>query len=189
MTSSRRPARGRSRLGVLAGLLLLTIPGFALGSLAGLLWEDPGLVAAYVFGRTQVVALAPGAQPEAVAQLEETPPDDVALPAVAAAPARPVAVPEAPRREAALKPTPHAAAGGRVAIQVGAFGEKSAADQLADSLRDKGYPVYVAAGEASGSARWRVRVGPLRTREEGEREAARLKREERLPTWVLEEDP
>ena len=40
----------------------------------------------------------------------------------------------------------------------------------------------------SGSARWRVRVGPWPTRDAGERAADRLKREERLPTWVLEED-
>jgi cell division septation protein DedD len=33
-----------------------------------------------------------------------------------------------------------------------------------------------------------VRVGPFATREEADRSAARLKAEERLPTWVLDED-
>jgi DedD protein len=122
------------------------------------------------------------------------------LPSVAAAPAPRPAAPEAPGRAGAAPERAARAPGriaraaaeaptarGRVSVQVGAFVEKSAADELAGSLRQKGYAAYVAAGEAGGSARWRVRVGPLPTREEGERQAARLKREERLPTWVLDE--
>jgi cell division septation protein DedD len=206
VTAPRRRARGRSRLGVLLGLALLTIPGFGLGALAGLLWEEPGLVAAYLFGRTEAVALPAGAHPGAAGQEGEGLPSVAAgqegegLPSVAAAPAPRPAAPEAPGRAGAAPERAARAPGriaraaaeaptarGRVSVQVGAFVEKSAADELAGSLRQKGYAAYVAAGEAGGSARWRVRVGPLPTREEGERQAARLKREERLPTWVLDE--
>ena len=75
---------------------------------------------------------------------------------------------------------------GRFLVQVGAFAERGGADRLAGRLQEKGYSVGVSADPA-GSGRWRVRVGPQATREEGERTAGRLEREERLPTWVLEE--
>ncbi len=175
MSAPRRSGR-RSRLAVPAALALVAIPGFGLGVLGGLLWEEPALVAAYFLGGTQAVALG-GSAPDADPAPEEP------LPAVAAAPASaPVA------RAPARPPAPPAAGGGHVAVQVGAFAERAGAERLAASLERKGYAVYVVAGESGGAARWRVRVGPLGSREAGEREAAKLKREERLPTWVLEED-
>ena len=74
-------------------------------------------------------------------------------------------------------------------MQVGAFAESSAAEELASSLRSSGLPVYVSpSAAAAGDQRWRVRVGPLATREEADRIAARLKTKEKLPTWVLTED-
>ena len=61
--------------------------------------------------------------------------------------------------------------------------------KLASSLRSSGLPVYVSpSAAAEGDQRWRVRVGPLATREEADRIAARLKAKEKLPTWVLSED-
>ena len=74
-----------------------------------------------------------------------------------------------------------------MAVQVGAFSESRAAEKLAADLRAKGYPVYLSPGAGSGDARWRVRVGPLASKEEAGRTAARLKVEEKLPTWVLSE--
>ena len=76
---------------------------------------------------------------------------------------------------------------GHFSVQVGAFAEGRAAEDLAATLRGKGYPVYVSAGAGAGSARWRVRVGPLASREAADRTASRLKAEERLPTWVVDE--
>ena len=74
-------------------------------------------------------------------------------------------------------------------MQVGAFAESRAAEQLAQSLRSSGLPVYVSpSAAAEGEQRWRVRVGPVATREEAERIASRLKSKEKLPTWVLTED-
>ena len=80
------------------------------------------------------------------------------------------------------------ASAARFAVQVGAFAESHSAERLADALRGKGFDVYVSAGASSGEPRWRVRVGPLPSREEAERVATRLKAEEKLPTWVLDED-
>ena len=65
---------------------------------------------------------------------------------------------------------------------------REAAERLAASLRDKGFSVYVSPGARAGEARWRVRVGPLATREEAERAASRLKKVEKLPPWILSED-
>jgi cell division septation protein DedD len=70
---------------------------------------------------------------------------------------------------------------------VGAFSEKSAAKTLADSLRARGYRVYLAPTEDQPTS-WRVRVGPVATRPEAEKAARKLETAEKLPTWVLGED-
>jgi cell division septation protein DedD len=70
-------------------------------------------------------------------------------------------------------------------IQVGAFGTGESAEQVANELRRKGYPVRVLRPELDD--RWRVRVGPIVGRVEADRIAERLKVEEQLPTWVLRE--
>ncbi len=185
MSAPRGRPAGGTRVGALLGLALLAVPGFLLGGLAGVVWQDPGLVTSYLLGRTEEVAWGVRSQPpQAPAEPEEAP-EEVALPAVAAPPER---GPESAPRPPARSPTPPPPTGdGGVAVQVGAFADKPSAERLAGSLRDKGYPAYLAPG-GTGSARWRVRVGPWPTRDAGERAAARLKREERLPTWVLEED-
>ncbi len=189
MSAPRRRPAGGSRVGALLGLALLAVPGFLLGGLAGVVWQDPGLIASYLLGRTAEVAWGPRSElleAPAGTPAELEAPEEVALPAVAAPPEpRPESVPR-PLERAAPPPPPPAGEGG-VAVQVGAFADKPSAERLAGSLRDKGYPAYLAPG-GTGSARWRVRVGPWPTRDAGERAAARLKREERLPTWVLEED-
>jgi len=71
-----------------------------------------------------------------------------------------------------------------VAVQVGAFSDRRAADQLIARLRSDGFQAYASAG--AGSA-WRVRVGPFRDRSGADQAAARLRRDQKLPTWVLEE--
>ena len=73
-------------------------------------------------------------------------------------------------------------------MQVGAFAESSTAERLAERLREKGWQVYVSPGARAGESRWRVGVGPHPTREAASRAASRLKAQEKLPTWVLDED-
>ena len=180
-------ARRRSLLGTLFLLGILVVLGFTVGAVSGLLWEEPRLVVAYLTGDTTEIAW----DVDSDAEVEiEAPPAREAPPAVAAAPPEATeAAPEAPR-EPAGEPPPRTvpAASGRFAIQVGAFGTSEAAERLAGSLRARGYPSYVTPGTRSGDARWRVRVGPLAVREEADRLAVRLKRDEKLPTWVLDED-
>lgn len=183
--TGRRARRGRGWLFSLLGLALVAIPGFALGLFAGVLWEDPGLILGDLAGDTEEVAWGP--QPAADAPAEPVPGGDEAAaagtpPDVAAAP--PAAPPSLPTADRAVAPR-----AGKLSVQVGAFGESRAAEQLAESLRSSGLPVYVSpSAAAAGEQRWRVRVGPIATREEAERIASRLKAKEKLPTWVLTED-
>jgi len=105
------------------------------------------------------------------------------LPAVAAPriAARPVAAPRVgPISPAAGSPP----AKRQWAIQVGAFSDESAAAELADGLGAKGYPVELVPS-AGRQSRFRVRVQPVPGEAEAKAMADRLKRDERLPTWVL----
>ncbi len=152
---------------------MLTAGGFGLGALAGALWEEPRLMAGFVAGETEEVPWG----------------SDRPLPEVTAA---------GPRAREATPPTPDAdrsvaeearpGRGSRFAVQVGAFTDSAAAERLAESLRGKGFRVTVSGSAVGGGSRWRVRVGPMETREAAERSAARLKTEEMLPTWVLDEE-
>jgi DedD protein len=192
----RRSRRGRGWLFSLLALALVAIPGFALGLFAGVLWEDPGLILGDLAGDSDEVAWGPPTEADATAAAGAAPaegaePDAgeaVSAPAdVAAAP--PPAPAPAPLPSADRAAAPGARAAGKLAVQVGAFAESRAAEQLAESLRGAGLPVYVSpSAAAEGQQRWRVRVGPVATREEADRIASRLKTKEKLPTWVLTED-
>ncbi len=199
---------GRSRsLGMtILLLLLIAVPGFGLGLVFGVAWEEPGLLGSHLLGGTTEVAawsprettrdpdaeLAPVVdEPPALPEVSaEGPPEPPPPARRAAAPPRAPAPQPSRAASSAMPPEPPpvpAGAPGRFAVQVGAFGEATAAERLAGQLRDKGYPVYVSPGVAAGEPRWRVRVGPLPAREQAEAHAARLKSAEQLPTWVLDE--
>lgn len=128
----------------------------------------PGKVAATIEPPPKA-PLRPRARPSS----EPTPP----TPAVAAAP-RLRAAADVPI--AARAPLPESATAW--AIQVGAFSDETAAAGLADSLRGR-FPVEVLPA-GSESRRWRVRVQPIASEAEARETAERLKRDERLPTWV-----
>jgi DedD protein len=179
--ATRKSARSVGWLRATLGLSLLAIAGFAVGLFSGVLYEEPTVVASYLLGETSEVVFGAG---DSAAELPpvaaETPAPNLPAPNLPA-PTRTAAPAPAPAPVAAPMPS------GRVAVQVGAFGDNAAAEKLAGRLRKRGFPVYVSPGTGDGSVRWRVRVGPLATREDAERAAARLKRDEGLPTWVLEE--
>ena len=171
--------------------------GFAVGVIAGITWEEPGLVVGYLSGQTEGINWGGDAEgPEAgdlAADGAISQASSVAAPpplglrkapdATVSDRARSVAgAGVSPAREAA--PTRPAAG---FAVQVGAFSEKRAAQALSDLLRARGYPVYLSPTEGR-PASWRVRVGPLGTRPEAEKTARRLETAEKLPTWVLGED-
>ena len=198
---AERSKRGHPILGAV-GLALLAVPGFALGVLVGVAWEDPGLLMSHLLGRSVEApwgsvasrepepldadagrALPPPVQPAARIAKKQLP--DVAAPAPKPSPR----VAKLPPTATRLRPEVLSPGGNeRFAVQVGAFAESRSAEGLVEQLRVKGFRAYVSPSAKPGSARWRVRVGPLPTRERAEGVAARLEAEEKLPTWVLDEN-
>lgn len=175
MARTERRRRGPSRFATVMGALLIVLSGFAAGALAGFTFEEPGLVFAYLTGRTVDVDLA---------SLDAEGP----IPPVAAPGPSPLGSGEPTEQPAAdatagAAPSPSAAPPDGFAVQVGAFESPSSADRLRGSLLEHGLPAYVVEGD--GNSRWRVRVGPLATRGEAEQLAQRLRAEHRLPTWIL----
>jgi len=189
-----RDAAGSSWLAALVGIVFLIVAGFGVGMVAGVVWEDPGLIFAYVTGETEEVAWdgSSDAAPDVAARASE--PERLVDPqlrrtaAIESTATEPAAPPSPVEPEPSAPPAVAAAPTGKVAVQVGAFESSEAAERLAESLKGRGYPVYVSPGAKAGNSRWRVRVGPLATREEAEATAARLKKSQKLPTWILNED-
>ena len=105
------------------------------------------------------------------------------LPAVAAAP--PARREAPPLRDVSSIPEATARAG--FSVQVGAFADGGAAEDVRQLLRSRGFDSYVIPASTSGDGKWRVRVGPVPSKADAEALASRLKSEERLPTWVLSE--
>lgn len=176
MADRQRNGSGPSWLATLAGALLLIVAGFSIGLVAGAAYEEPSLLVDHLAGETTEVPLpesAPAPVHEDVRDASDAEPE-----AAARAPGRPVAAPPV------SSPPP---AGG-FAVQVGAFATASAAENLASELRRLGHAGYVA-DEGGSGARYKVRVGPIASRAEADALAGELKREQRLPTWVLAREP
>ena len=193
-TARRQTARNRSTRndGVLAwtvtlfGGLALIIAGFSSGVLLGVMTEEPQLVTGHLAGRGESVpwtTIEQNAAPEA-----EMPRETVVAhvaPAIKDAPVPPAPVAPKPRR---ALPNVAASPPSGFAIQVGALSTSEAARAMIAKLAAKGYKSYVAAGAAARDGRWRVRIGPFDTREAADRQAAVIKNEQQLPTWVLSEE-
>jgi len=204
-TRRERGSVGHGWLSTILGVLVLVAGGFALGLFFGVVFEEPELVAGHVAGRSSEIDWSAERVVAAGGDVGSAPEPSAAVDPAAPAETAPVAAPpiDRPRTVAEARPAPRAlppvgapapkrvepktpaAAGARFVIQVGAFGTSKAADGVAGRLRAAGYPVQVIAPQSDD--RWRVRVGPLPTREEADATARRLKAEERLPTWVLRE--
>lgn len=201
---------GLGWLATIGGAGVLLVLGFGIGLVAGSALEEPDLVAKHLAGEGTELPLpeaapaprpapAPGA--DAPAARGSEPP---APPATQASdfdtgdgreklPPEPQAVGPAAKPEPAAKPAPRAPAPAVAArpsgfaIQVGAFTDRRAADELVASLRGDRLRAYVAEGGPGEAAPFRVRVGPYATRAEAGDEAARLQARRRLPTWVIAE--
>lgn len=132
---------------------------------------------------------------------DDAPVEETELPAVAAAPPRQASpfrdigsLPETGRSApppAAPAPSVRSRAEevplSGFAVQVGAFSDALAAAEVREKLLGHGFDSYVIPASRAGDGKWRVRVGPVPTREAADSLAGRLKSEERLPTWVLSE--
>jgi DedD protein len=106
-------------------------------------------------------------------------------PAAASSPAAPA---EAKASTAAeTKPAAsEAKADGIVWIQVYSSTNGVHAREIAARLRKAGYKVALADFEKDGQTQTRVRVGPYPSRDKADPVAARLRREQRLDTWVTD---
>lgn len=185
---------GPGWLVTLFGAALLLAAGFAVGIVVGAVREEPAMWLQYVTGNSATLP-APAAVPPATVP----PPTPTAAPAREGAPpaAPPPAAPSQRSSQAVLAPAAPSeplpaiasapAAGTRFAVQVGAFAQSSEAEKLEAQLKRKGLPAYVQPATGAPDSRWRVRIGPLASRDEADRVATRLKTQDKLPVWVLEE--
>lgn len=175
----------------LARLVLLVGIGFAAGLAIGVLSQEPELLAGHLRGDGESIALtSPALDENDVSEEPATSEREVVRAEVereavmksAAEEPRTEPLPIVAARPPASSADPQAFRGW--AIQVGAFSDEAAAKGLARALDAKGYPTELL--EASEDAqRWRVRIQPIRGEAKARELAAKLKRVERLPTWVI----
>jgi DedD protein len=90
----------------------------------------------------------------------------------------------APTPAPGMAATAPATAGGKIAVQVGAFKTRNEADALAKRLSGRGYAVYVMAPTSDGKAVYRVRVGNYASADEAQRVSAKLTSQEKLKPWI-----
>jgi len=182
--------RGPGLIWSLVGAMLLAGVGFGLGLGVGASWEDPDLLVTALAGERRSLALP---EPTPEARVAAPPPlgsrDPETVPAVSAPPSEASAgsaasapvPPEPPAAHAGEAPAPGSAPSAGFSVQVGAFSDRSAAGGLEQRLEEGGLPTFVTGAAGQGPQRWRVRVGPVSTRDEAERLAGRLKREHGRP--------
>jgi cell division protein FtsN len=105
--------------------------------------------------------------------------------AAAAPPSAPA--PSEAKAPAETKPAAsEATADGTVWIQVYSSTNGVHAREIAARLRKAGFKVVLADFEKDGQTQTRVRVGPFPSRDKADPVAARLRREQRLDTWVTD---
>lgn len=127
-------------------------------------------------------------RPEAAAPADSAREDEKKPPTVTAAASRPVAAAAKPapaasrpsasdasRAKALLEGKPSTADAGRFVVQVGAFGESTAARDARAKVEKLGLKSYTQVVETDGGKRIRVRVGPFASREEAQRAVSKLK--------------
>jgi cell division septation protein DedD len=99
------------------------------------------------------------------------------LPDAAAAPASSSATP-------ATVPAAGPAAGGDLVIQVFSSADKAQAEKVRDRLQAAGQKAFLSPIEKGDHVMYRVRVGPFGSRDQAQRVAEQLRREQHLDTWV-----
>lgn len=186
--SNGRGLRPGGVVRALGRLSLLISFGFAAGLLIGVLLEEPELLAGHLRGEGESVALAVAevADAETRSPLSKPAdsPDGVDRKAVMQARASEKPERDLPIVAAAAKRPADSETDRLWAIQVGAFADEAAAARLVVALDGKGYPTELLPS-TEDVQRWRVRVQPVRGKTNAQEMAGRLKRVERLPTWVV----
>jgi DedD protein len=117
--------------------------------------------------------------------------------ASASAPVAADPAPEAPAagtrrtREGAAAPQPatrpaRAPRTGSLWVQVYSSANGERAREIVAQLERAQFPVVLAELDRAGGTNYRVRVGPFATRPEAESAATRLRRDQRLDTWITD---
>lgn len=88
---------------------------------------------------------------------------------------KPAAKPNDGARAQALLDGKEPAAAARFIVQVGAYGENKAAQEMRGKVEKLGLKTYAQAVDTSDGRRIRVRVGPFTSRDDAERAASKLK--------------
>jgi len=175
-----------------AGVLVLCVGAFFLGRWTERShWVNPDMPLPRVAGAVQSLPIEPvrGIAPTPAAdgqEGEEVLPPESSAPAAATGQANPQpaapALAAAPRTEKAREGS---AARDDLYIQVLATRSADAAQTLRERLAGRDYPVTVVSSfDPQGRSLYRVRVGGYASRQEAERVALRLQKEERLRTWI-----
>jgi DedD protein len=180
MNSSRKDRRAAGWISTLMALVVLVVVGFLCGALAGFLWEEPGLVLAYLSGKTEPVEWSDTSEPASPAEpapVAAAPPSyaqsaDLAadtapkLDAIDAPPA-----PEPPEVKAAVERAPAPAPVKPVEKKAVEKKPASAPSPAAKPAPTK--PAKVAAATPAG--RFSVQVGAFADRASADKLASRLR--------------
>jgi len=118
---------------------------------------------------------APAAAPPAAAGPAAAPALPTAPSAPRSPPQAPAPQPQPPQAVAAAPAATDTAATQRFVVQVGAFADRSAMQQMRARVERLGLVTYTQVVETDAGERTRVRVGPFSSREEADRAAARLR--------------
>lgn len=110
----------------------------------------------------------PEAKAPPAASTESVPPPKAPTPVTA-----PVSAPPAPVASGGSAPTSKAGAGW--AVQLGSFSTQATAERLSAELRAEGYEAFVMPVKASSSTLYRVRIGPMPSREQADATLRKVK--------------
>jgi cell division septation protein DedD len=191
---------GPGWIATILGMVVLIASGFVVGLVVGVVSQEPKLVLGHVVGHDEELAWSPDSEPAITEPTDFEPALDW-RPALSESGVQPGSAADSLAWEESWVETSDvsaqdqeevsaAASAGGFVVQVGAFSDSVAAEDVARALVARGHAAYVtpSSGSESGKRRWRVRVGPAVSREDAQQLARRLKIEERLPTWVVTQE-
>ena len=120
-------------------------------------------------------------RPPAVPPVAVPTPIPAPKPAERTKPAAPVAAEKPGRTPPAAAPGP---ATGKLVIQVFSSPDKDQADKIRNQLVAGGQQAFLSPIRGSGRTMYRVRIGPFDRRDQAEKVAQKVRRDQRLDTWI-----
>jgi cell division septation protein DedD len=134
-----------------------------------------------------LAAQAASAAPAAEADVAPAAPESVVrprplpdAPAPAASTAKRAAAPAA----SSTADSGAGAGAGEVVIQVFSSADREQADRVRSTLVDAGFQAFLSPLAKNGQTMYRVRIGPFATRASAESEAEKVRKEQKLDTWI-----